>query len=439
MNRQKIMKLLGMFLVIILIFTLLSRGADGLTKAGVQTGAIQNRLIVHSVTGSGKVEGCETQAVFAPSGRRIQKLYVTEGQMVAKGEPLFQVDVTELSDAMEKLDQEIQALELTKADLESGRGLAEEEKQRSIERAEQDYQLTLEKGDISIGDAQDNYQTGINKLNAMYAAGSSAEEIQAQREQVNALRQTLNQTIIQRNDSVKAAERALEDAKEQSASDSTLEKTGLELLAKQKEQRELCALREGNGEILCPEDGLLSSLQISLGGRTSDEAAAILTLSDGSFRVKGSAAKEQEKYLSEGAEAILRKGSRTIEGAVVEELSMNTDSSLIEITLSVPSGDVKLGDLVEFTVSVQEGPYAACIPLEALHENQGESFVYVLETASSVLGEELVARKKTVQVLDKNESFAALSQGGVSVSDRIIVSADREIQNGSRVRVEEGE
>lgn len=439
MNRQKIVRLLGMFFMVILLFTLLSRGADGLTKAGVQIGSIQNRLIVHSVTGSGKVEGCEVQAVFAPSGRRVQKLYVSEGQKVTKGEPLFQVDVTELADAIHKLEQEVQTLELTKSDLENSRGLAEEEKQRAVERAEQDYQLTLEKGDISIGDAQDNYQTGINKLNAMCANGSSAEEIQAQREQVNALRQSLNQTIIQRNDSVKAAERALEDARKESAKDSSLEKTALELQTKRKELEELCILSEGKGEILCPEDGLLTALNISLGGRTSDEAAAILALSSGSFRVKGTAAAEQEKYLSEGAQAVLRKGSRTIEGAVVEELSKNTDSSLVEITLSIPSKEVNLGDLVEFTVSVQEGPYASCIPLEALHEDKGESFVYVLETASSVLGEELVARKKSVQVLDKNESFAALSQGGLSVSDKIIISSDREIQNGSRVRVEEGE
>ena len=56
----------------------------------------------------------------------------------------------------------------------------------------------------------------------------------------------------------------------------------------------------------------------------------------------------------------------------------------------------------------------------------------LLDTMDSILGEVQVARKVSVQVIEKNETTAALQEGTLSGSQKIITETDREIADGSR-------
>jgi len=76
------------------------------------------------------------------------------------------------------------------------------------------------------------------------------------------------------------------------------------------------------------------------------------------------------------------------------------------------------------------------VPLSALHmDAQNRAYVLTLEEVDTVLGKQLKATKTSVTVLDKNETTAALEAG--DIGDRqVIISADRAVDSGSRVRVE---
>lgn len=52
------------------------------------------------------------------------------------------------------------------------------------------------------------------------------------------------------------------------------------------------------------------------------------------------------------------------------------------------------------------------------------------------MGDELQARKVNVTVLEQNATIAAISEGAIGQKDLVIVGSDREIDSGSRVRVE---
>ena len=51
------------------------------------------------------------------------------------------------------------------------------------------------------------------------------------------------------------------------------------------------------------------------------------------------------------------------------------------------------------------------------------------------MGMEQKARKVSVTILEKNESYAALAEGAISSQQEIIVGSDKAVDNGSRVRV----
>lgn len=445
MKRKKAIQLLAMFFLCMLVFTVLSRAADGVTIARVQVTTVQNKMITHQVTGSGKVEGSVKQGVFTEAGQRVSSLAVAEGQKVAKGDLLCQLDLAVLQESVSRAEAELEKLRLSGGDLASRQEVEAQQQADTLARAQEDLQLTVEKGDIAINSAQEDLQTAINKLNSLYlrrdyyGEQGLTSDIMAQQEAVKAKRDALNSVIIQRNDDVKAAERAIEDAQKPKPADSTLETNNIELSAQEEELSRLQALLLDKGRVMVPEDGVVTEMNISIGSQTTSEALVLLTLHQGDYTLSGTIHKDFAKYVAEGDEVTLKNSAgKEISGGMVARIQEDKeDKNLRKVTVSLPADSMELGEMGEFTVVQEEGPYNTCIPLAALHEENGNKFVYVLDKSSSILGEELTARKVSVQVLAKNEQFAALGEGSMGNTEKIIVSSDREITGGSRVRLEE--
>ena len=68
-----------------LLFTFLSRAADSVNVAQVETKNSSESVITHEVTGTGKVMGTRERAVFTQEGQKVEQVYVQEGQNVKKG------------------------------------------------------------------------------------------------------------------------------------------------------------------------------------------------------------------------------------------------------------------------------------------------------------------------------------------------------------------
>ena len=127
-----------------------------------------------------------------------------------------------------------------------------------------------------------------------------------------------------------------------------------------------------------------------------------------------------------------------MENAVVQSVQEDSaNPGTYILTVDVPQSGLTVGESVDFTVQKEEGPYACCVPLSALYGQKGQEYVLVLDTRDSVLGEVQVARKVPVTVIEKNETTAALQEGTLSGSQKIITETDREIADGSRVRLQE--
>ncbi len=103
----------------------------------------------------------------------------------------------------------------------------------------------------------------------------------------------------------------------------------------------------------------------------------------------------------------------------------------------MPADSLSIGQSGDFSISKDAGPYSCCVPLSALYSEEGRVYVYVTDTENTVLGTVMVARKVEVTVQDKNQTTAALGEGSLSTDQAVIVQADRELKDGSRVRISE--
>ncbi len=117
--------------------------------------------------------------------------------------------------------------------------------------------------------------------------------------------------------------------------------------------------------------------------------------------------------------------------------SNEEDAALLDLVFSVPASQIEIGENVEFELIKESKVYDSCLPLTALYEENSKYFVYVIEDADSVLGTVKKVRKISVEVEEKNETTAALKSGVLSKDQQVVVDTDREIQEGSRVRLKE--
>ena len=107
-----------------------------------------------------------------------------------------------------------------------------------------------------------------------------------------------------------------------------------------------------------------------------------------------------------------------------------------QLTVQLPAGTLPFGASAELNFTRKSQPYSCCVPLPALHlDEKNQPYVLVVEPVETVLGTQMQARKVSVTILEQNETTAALAEGAVHSGQQIIVSADRAVDDGSRVRV----
>lgn len=108
MRQKKIMKGFGIFFAVMMVFTVLSRAADSVNVVQVQVKTVQNQMVSHKVTGTGKVVGTREQAVFAQANLKIEQILIQEGQSVKKDEVLLKLSMDSISEALKDKSDEIE-------------------------------------------------------------------------------------------------------------------------------------------------------------------------------------------------------------------------------------------------------------------------------------------------------------------------------------------
>ncbi len=96
MNRKKAVQSLGIFFLAMCLLTVFSRSMDSFRVAQVTAQTVTKTVLDYSVSGNGKVESSRELAVFTVPEMKVSSLNVQEGELVKKGELLFQVDLNTL-------------------------------------------------------------------------------------------------------------------------------------------------------------------------------------------------------------------------------------------------------------------------------------------------------------------------------------------------------
>ena len=462
--KKKLIQATCLFFVMMLIFTILSRVSDSVNVIQIQTKNPANQMITHEVKGSGKVEGSQEVAVFVLENLQVEQVMVHAGQTVKKGDILLKLSQNSIQAALKNLDDKVKTLEGQAKDLESQKKVNSQKRAAEQTWAGNSYDLAVQSGNVSVDNARAEVQIAQQRLDEFYRekeAKTSGDDLSgftdgeegettvtqeddsatetALQDDLRARQEALNEVIAGRNQTLASAGKAVSDASTPEASDSTLENVQRELENARADMEKVTVLQSTEGVISSPSDGVIKSLSVQTGDLTGQTAAVVLYSADGALRMTGTISKDDIKYVSAGADVkITDNNNNDISGATVENITENKeDNDIRDLSIIMPANSLSIGQSGDFSISKDAGPYSCCVPLSALYQENGKVYVYVTDTENTVLGTVMVARKVEVTVQDRNQTTAALGEGSLSTDQAVIVQADRELKDGSRVRISE--
>ncbi len=267
-----------------------------------------------------------------------------------------------------------------------------------------------------------------------------------------------DQAVQNRDEFLYQAQKALDSANLGTAKDYSAEQSQITRGQKEEEVAKLQALIDTQGRVTAPAKGMVTGVGVKAGSTTTGGGDILLSDFSSGASLTVTFPEEMRKYVREGNPAVvMAENPQPGQQAATERVTIQTiaDNSLFgnglsgidageasetqpdgsfTVTVHVSSEHFSAGEAVALKVEAQVSDYASCVPTEALHLMSGNQYyVNVAEKRSTILGEEWVVRQISVELLEKNEKYAAVE--GISSEQEVVTESSRTLEDGSRVKV----
>lgn len=203
------------FLIVMVIFTFLSRALDSVTIARVQTGYGKQGSVSYRITGEGTFEADRLSYRPLPEGMRVDTILARPGDVVQAGDTILTLQMEPLHEKREELAVALRQAELAlEQERLSGREIPRvTQEMLALQQMEVD-QRALELGRQDLADAQEEYDQNVDALRLEYdrLADRSEDEIrQDARNALKSARRVYDAAKLDRDSAVKRAEREVRE------------------------------------------------------------------------------------------------------------------------------------------------------------------------------------------------------------------------------------
>lgn len=330
-----------------------------------------------------------------------------------------------------------------------------------IAQCEDDMNSVIKKNELALS-AQQNKIDTIQKILDSINNGSydSTDAAQTEKQKVDSLKQELKtqlQTIktakraaITAQSTLQTAKLDYKKSKEQDIlSDKALKKQTeaaslradalkLDLETKKQLVKDLANYKKNNGNVLAPESGTIDSINIEPGKATTSEN--YLAINMDRYGITVTVPEDQGDYVSIGDTIELtQKGKKDRIKVKAESIRFTKDTQgtdITEITAIMPKGDYILGATLAASITKNSDLYDICIPVSAVRYDSAGAYCLITQTRDTVLGNELLAIRVNVKVIESDSKNTAV-EASLDDKDDVIISSNKEINEGDRVRMKQ--
>jgi HlyD family secretion protein len=366
----------------------------------VQLGQIDNSLSV-----IGNVEASKQISVHPKLSGKIESLYVAKGDMVEKGQKLVQLDQSDILNSVKQSQASLQS--------------AQANVSQSKERQETDIiqaQQNVDNAQRAYNDAKINY----DRMKTLYEEEAISK-----------------QQYEQAESSLKQAESSLEVAQESLATaKSDVNFKTLQASVNQSQVGlDIARSQLADTLVKAPISGVIATLDPEEGEYVSPQAPIMTIIQMNPLLVKASITEEQLPLMQEGKTftVLIQSIGVEVQGEVTF-ISPITDQQSrtypIEITVEDVPDSMKPGMVAKVLLSEkEEQEEQIVIPINAVIQSEGKSYVFVIEEERAV--------KKEVTI-GKENSESVVITSGLAVGEQIIVKGQLTLKDNTLVRITGG-
>ncbi len=453
------------FFAVLLVITLIARGTAGATMPVVTLQAPSSGTVSRNVMMNGTISYTGGTPFTLPSGLLVTSVPVQVGQTVKAGDTLATFDEEELKRAVASKQAELQQVQVQaaqQAEGDSADPYSAQLAQEQLERAYAETQKTYEEGLESVermrlkrNEAAQDLENARNApLDDTLPKSEAEAQKQANIDAATAALEAAEEALYQ-------AEKAAEDANDaalsaaQSVEDSR--NTALHALEKEEEsvadqnelnraaaavsdanaaelQAELDALqallKEG-ARYTAPQNGTVIQLNLKV-GENSPKVGGLLADEAADYTLSIPLDKDQAQQITVGT--VLHVSQSKVSGdAAVQNLSEEDAEGTVTATATLPQGGWNAG-ACNVSATSQSSRQDFVLPSTAIRQDGDGFFVLAAEEQNTILGLQNILVRLPVTVLEEGDTTTAVS-GALDYDTQVVVSSDKSVQAGDKVRI----
>lgn len=475
-NRDKTgnRKVVAVFIVCVITCSFLSRAASAILTPYIETAAPSTQPIEHIVVMDGWVMADRELQIYIQEGFLIDEVYVSEKDHIEPGTALLKYNIGMLEEEYTAKGQQLHLCELQKADdwrtrSDFNQAKTDVEAYETLITEQEDYINGLENEiEQERQEREEEIAYEVEKLNILNLSFQNQLTRPMERAEVNYYNELImsnnmrlqqlqtESALLQNFEASGNKEQLLEIAENEltrlqteldnSKTDLATAESGIlgetdayrlnteiENLKNQMEEIEL--LVAADGIVSSDIEGEIVDVNISAGGYSGATAAFAVADGISGFYISADAAEEEAKYITEGGRVEVMLTDNT-EMCTVSSITYDAKDNVYRVRIE-PEGDMYLpGMKVQLKFTDKTSGQGYSIPIEAVRSDRNGAFVLIVTYKKGILGEEMVAGRVPVKVVDSNTDYAVVS-GGLTGKEEIITGSTKPVEAGDTVRYRE--
>ena len=389
--------------------------------------AVEAGEFVREVSGTGIVEAAlERNVTFKTSGT-VDEIPVNEGDDVSSGDTLAKLNIASLERDVASTRASLQSAEADLNRLDAQQDVDRLDIQSSVasgQDAVANAEQALADAERNLATIEQLFSTGAASLNELNNARDAAASAQRRLDQASLNLESAS-TRLASFDQLASAQRASSEA----------QITQLETSLANLEER------IDEATLIAPFGGTVTSIDFEVGDQAAP-GSVIKLVDSSSLFITANFDENRAAELERGQTATITPDAdaNQILDAIVRRVSTvanrTGNAAQLEVELDfrnsedIRRGIVRPGYTVTSRVTVNALDNVLLIPLEAITERDGESFVYKVSESEAGLG---TVQKAIIEVLDRNATIAAATSSNLTASDLIAVINLDELEEGDDV------
>jgi len=120
---------------------------------------------------------------------------------------------------------------------------------------------------------------------------------------------------------------------------------------------------------------------------------------------------------------------------IISSIPQPDENGGVTLTIKLPQGNWSAGQRAEAQIVLTSGVYDYSVPIAAIRSDNEGYFLYSIAQKNTVLGLQNEVVRINVTITARDSDNAAVS-GGLGRDSSVIVSSNKAVTSGDRVRVE---